>query len=1455
MIKLYFDADFKLIDREIPQAIVQYSTEDIEVYTQFVDAHTLEYNYVRPDGKQLGAVGLVYSRDDGVYKVWTGELTQFHTAYMPGSADTLTSLLSILARNTSTNAINNSPIIRLNMTRGIEPTTEAIEPTIGAELRGRMTAVELATTLHITEEYARQLIAEGAIAGAAGIDGLDGADGVSSYIHIAYATSADGSLGFSTTVSANKTYIGQYTDFISTDSQINTFYSWTLIKGGDGADGTDGVNGVPAYLHIAYATAVDGSLGFSTSVSTGKTYIGQYANEFITDSETYTDYNWTLIKGADGSDGSDGVKGDNAYLHIAYATAADGSTGFSTSVSTAKTYIGQYTNNVLADSETYTNYSWTLIKGGDGADGSDGADGTSNYIHIAYATTANGSTGFSTSVATGKTYIGTYTNSVLLDSETPGDYSWSLIKGTDGANGADGTDGQDTYLHIAYADSADGLTNFSSSVSTARLYMGTYSNFTALDSETPGDYTWSRIVGNDGADGVDGDTLYLHIAYSTAVDGSTGFSTSNPVGATYIGTYTNTVLVDSEIATAYTWVLFAGTDGTNGTNGTSVVLQGSVATFGDLPGGATVGDLYVVLADGDGYVWNGATWDNVGQIQGPDGAAGTNGSNAYVHFAYASSANGQTDFSVTPFAGAFYIGQYTDFVITDSVTYTDYTWSLYRGADGADGSDGTDGLAAYIHYAYATAADGSTGFSTTYVGGETYVGWYTDFTVGDSPTYTDYEWSLFTGSDGIDGADGSDGLAAYIHYAYATNNDGSTGFSTTYTGSETYVGWYTDFNLADSVTNTDYDWSLFTGADGVDGADGADGLSAYIHYAYSTAIDGSAGFSLTYTGAEQYVGFYTDFTATDSTTYTDYQWSLFKGADGANGADGSDGLPSYMHYAYSTAADGSTGFSLSYTGTENYVGFYTNFVLADSTTYTDYEWSIFTGADGANGTDGNDGLPSYTHYAYATNATGGGFSLSWFVGAIYAGWYSDFTFGDSVNWTDYEWGVFKGTDGIDGADGADGIDGTNGTDGTDGAVGPGLTFRGEFDNTKTYYSDAIRRDVVYVTSLTNYYALLPAYSPATSTFIAGEWEVMTSFQAVATDILLANDVAITRGLVLGGETVGDAFIRSSGMTGLGNGDGVGFYFRDDGVFRIGDSEGPNIYWSGAALAIQGDIVADTLTINDNFNLSNIMTIATGGSIVSASIGLEINADGSFTFGNPSGKRIEFNGADFNVALTDYEVVVDSVTYKTGTNDQICDVTFTVTRHAGDQGYFAYDITRDGTTTSYIYYGILTRGSSATITADAIAGESFTIKIAGRATSSSTFDYLNPESDVHFTTPNAVARPDYRPVADFTKGASVGTMRGGVTRTYMEPGVIRLDLAITFYLTGDVSNGYEVFDIGSTSFQPNYDVWGLLGNNPGIDYETLSTPYFKIDTLGQIKIEGTTTSEDPVTINASWYRTS
>lgn len=74
----------------------------------------------------------------------------------------------------------------------------------------------------------------------------------------------------------------------------------------------------------------------------------------------------------------------------------------------------------------------------------------------------------------------------------------------------------------------------------------------------------------------------------------------------------------------------AGPTGPQGPQGTSITMRGEVATTGNLPSGAAVNDAYIVTADGDLYVWNGSTWNNVGQIVGPQGPTGPQGSASTV---------------------------------------------------------------------------------------------------------------------------------------------------------------------------------------------------------------------------------------------------------------------------------------------------------------------------------------------------------------------------------------------------------------------------------------------------------------------------------------------------------------------------------------------------------------------------------------------------------------------------------------------------------------------------------------------------------------------------------------------------------------------------------------------------------------------------------------------------------
>lgn len=145
-------------------------------------------------------------------------------------------------------------------------------------------------------------------------------------------------------------------------------------------------------------------------------------------------------------------------------------------------------------------------KGDQGIPGKDGEDGKTSYTHIAYANSADGQTDFSVSDSN-REYVGMYVDFTETDSQDPGDYAWSKIKGADGSQGTPGkpgADGKTPYLHIAYANSADGSSGFSISDSTNKLYIGQYTDYTQADSTDPGKYSWTKIKGDPGQDGADG---------------------------------------------------------------------------------------------------------------------------------------------------------------------------------------------------------------------------------------------------------------------------------------------------------------------------------------------------------------------------------------------------------------------------------------------------------------------------------------------------------------------------------------------------------------------------------------------------------------------------------------------------------------------------------------------------------------------------------------------------------------------------------------------------------------------------------------------------------------------------------------------------------------------------------------------------------------------------------------
>lgn len=118
------------------------------------------------------------------------------------------------------------------------------------------------------------------------------------------------------------------------------------------------------------------------------------------------------------------------------------------------------------------------------------------------------------------------------------------------------------------------------------------------------------------------------------------------------------------------------------------------------------------------------------------------------------------------------------------------------------------------------------------------------------------------------------------------------------------------------------------------GADGTNGQTSHVHFAFADNATGG-GFSLTTPKA--YMGWYADFNESASNDPTKYRWSKWKGDQGLPGKPGADGKTSYFHMAYADSADGRTGFSFKESG-QQYQGYYTDFVQANSTDPTKYAW-------------------------------------------------------------------------------------------------------------------------------------------------------------------------------------------------------------------------------------------------------------------------------------------------------------------------------------------------------------------------------------------------------------------------------------------------------------------------------------------------------------------------------------
>ena len=265
------------------------------------------------------------------------------------------------------------------------------------------------------------------------------------------------------------------------------------------------------------------------------------------------------------------LKGVDSYIHKKYSDYADGR---NMSDNSTLKYIGIYTGDKQQAPTNASEYSWTKIRG---EDGNNGRDGVSNYIHRKYSDSSNGA---NMSDNSNLKYIGIYTGTSPTPPTTASSYLWSKIKGEDGANGVPGVrgaDGRTPYFHTAYANSPTGDRDFSTTNSTNKEYIGTYTDFELNDSNDYRRYKWVKIKGENGRNGTDGHTLTANLRLE--------------------GGYLNNVTNDVK---AYLDVFYDGQKITNGFN-TRVKFKGGILN--------TWSNFWDAKVDNTGFLTN-VSWGN-----------------------------------------------------------------------------------------------------------------------------------------------------------------------------------------------------------------------------------------------------------------------------------------------------------------------------------------------------------------------------------------------------------------------------------------------------------------------------------------------------------------------------------------------------------------------------------------------------------------------------------------------------------------------------------------------------------------------------------------------------------------------------------------------------------------------------------------------------------------------------
>ena len=205
-------------------------------------------------------------------------------------------------------------------------------------------------------------------------------------------------------------------------------------------------------------------------------------------------------QGIQGPRGATGASGATSYFHIKYSSVAN-PTSSSQLTETPSTYIGTYVDFTPDDSTDPKKYTWSRFEGVQGPKGEQGipgvgVDGKTSYLHIAYANSSDGKTGFSISDSANKLFIGQYTDFLPDDSTDPSKYKWTLIKGATGPQGPQGAQG-DTGPQGPQGVKGNGIKStditYQAWTNGTSIPSGTWAS-TPPDTSAENPYLWTKTV-------------------------------------------------------------------------------------------------------------------------------------------------------------------------------------------------------------------------------------------------------------------------------------------------------------------------------------------------------------------------------------------------------------------------------------------------------------------------------------------------------------------------------------------------------------------------------------------------------------------------------------------------------------------------------------------------------------------------------------------------------------------------------------------------------------------------------------------------------------------------------------------------------------------------------------------------------------------------------------------------